>query len=207
MSGNPLFEKYGETIESGHVIFREGDNGEHMYIIQDGIVRITKEISGKQHLLAELSKGDFFGEMAIVSRIKRTATATAFGTVQLLSFDRVGFQGMIEKNAKIAMNVIDKLCRRLQQTNNQIHGLVRNNVKSVIALGLYYKIMEKPKDEQTLSLDTVVKDIAKSLDVSQAVVTEAVNSLSESGIVTISGNALKLKDRGKISVLVESMGG
>lgn len=207
MSGNPLFEKYGSTIESGQTIFREGEDGEHMYIIQNGVVRITKDIGGKQHLLAELSKGDFFGEMAIVSRIKRTATATAHGQVQLLSFDRLGFQGMIEKNAKIAMNVIDKLCRRVQQTNNQIQTLARNNVKSVIALNLYYKIMEKPKDEQFLSLDTAVKDIATVLEVSPAVVTEAVNTLSDAGIVTISGNALRLKDRAKIRVLAENLGG
>src|SRR5690554_3182087 len=120
MAENPLFDKYGQTVSDGTVIFEEGQPGDKMYIIQSGTVRITKRIDNRDHQLAELTKGDFFGEMAIVSNIVRTATVVASGTVEILAFDRQGFEAMIGKNTKIAMNIIDKLSKRLQNANNQI---------------------------------------------------------------------------------------
>ena len=77
MASINLFEKYGMVVDTGKEIFLEGEVGDLMYIIQEGSVRISKLIDGKPHILAVLGKGDFFGEMAIVTRVKRTATATA----------------------------------------------------------------------------------------------------------------------------------
>ncbi|POR04076.1 hypothetical protein AU468_03630 [Alkalispirochaeta sphaeroplastigenens] len=127
VTDNPLFERYGKTVEDGTVLFREDEPGETMYIIQSGAVRIVKTINGRDHVLARLEKGDFFGEMAIVSRTARTATAVAEGTTEILSFDRAGFEGMIAKNTKIAMRVIDTLCRRLQRANQQMQDLAEQS--------------------------------------------------------------------------------
>jgi len=207
MSDSVLFEKYGLSYKPGSVIFSEGDTGDKMYIIQSGRVGISKTIERRQHQLAELIKGDFFGEMAIVTRQKRTATATALDEVGLLAFDRQGFESMIEKNAKIAMNIIDKLCKRLQHSNGLVQDLVRRNVRASIALGLYYRFNEKPEDEQYLSLDQVTKDIAGNLDVDDATVGEALSQLAEGGVVTVNGNAIRLKDKRKLAALAERMGG
>jgi CRP-like cAMP-binding protein len=207
MAANPLFEKYGQTIPAGREIFKEGDEGDRMYIIQSGTVRISKAIDGKQHVLADLGKGDFFGEMAIVSQIQRTATASAVDEVQLLAFDRQGFQAMIEKNAKIAMNVIDKLCRRLEQANSQIQQLFRKNEESLVGLNLYNRFLEKPNDEQVLAYDRAVKEISLSLEVPAEAVARGIEQLSEHGIVTVQGNAIRLKNKTKLSELAEEIGG
>ena len=66
MDKNPLFDKYGTSVPSGTAIFREGEAGDRMYIIQSGVVRITKNIEGVEHTLADLQKGDFFGERDVV---------------------------------------------------------------------------------------------------------------------------------------------
>ncbi|RPJ04756.1 MAG: Crp/Fnr family transcriptional regulator, partial [Spirochaetaceae bacterium] len=108
-----LFEKFGMDVPANKVLFTEGEAGDKMYIIKEGKVKITKRIKGKDHLLAILGKGEFFGEMAIVNRIKRTASAVTMTESRLLEFDRTGFVQMIEKNAEIALSVIDRLCRRL----------------------------------------------------------------------------------------------
>lgn len=207
MAENPLFEKYGQTIPAGRQIFNEGDDGDRMYIIQRGTVRITKAIDGKQHVLADLGKGDFFGEMAIVSQIRRTASATTLEEVQLLAFDRQGFQAMIERNSKIAMNVIDKLCRRLESANAQIQKLFQKNEESLVALNLYNKFYEKPADEQVLALDRAVKDISLALEVPSEAVSRTVDQLAARGVVTIQGNALRLRNADKLSELADEIGG
>jgi CRP-like cAMP-binding protein len=203
MAENPLFEKYGQTFDPGRVIFREGDAGEHMFIIQTGQVRISKTIGGHEHELAVLEKGDFFGEMAIVSRMARTATATAVHSVSLLAFDRQGFMGMIEKNAKIALNIIDKLCRRLQNANGQIQMLFNRNQRSLIALNLYTRFSERGPDEQHLSIDKTVEQISLNLETPPKIVHEHIQALTETGIVAVKGNAIWLLDKSRLNQIAE----
>lgn len=199
MADNQLFDKYGHIIPAGQVIFRENEEGEEMFIIQDGKVRIGKTIGGKEHILAILGKGDFFGEMAIVTRVKRTATATAVTDTHLLSFDRQGFRGMIEKNAKIAMNIIDKLCRRLQHANMQIQHLKRKNAPSLVALNLFYAFEETDKEGQ-IPLERTLEEVSLSLEVPAQEVRSIIEDFSRRGLLSLEGNTLKLLDKEKLKV-------
>jgi CRP/FNR family transcriptional regulator, cyclic AMP receptor protein len=195
---NPLFDKYGQTVRDGTVIFEEGQQGDKMYIIQSGTVRITKKIDNREHQLAELAKGDFFGEMAIVSNIVRTASAVASGSVELLAFDRQGFEAMIGKNTKIAMNIIDKLSKRLQNANSQIQQLVRQNERSMIALNLYNRFLEQDKAEPVLTFDHTVEEIALELESPQTRVSEVLYEFDGAGICKIDGNAIRLRDKKRL---------
>ncbi|MFA7566171.1 MAG: Crp/Fnr family transcriptional regulator [Alkalispirochaeta sp.] len=198
MAENPLFDKYGQTVSDGTVIFEEGQPGDKMYIIQSGTVRITKRIDNRDHQLAELTKGDFFGEMAIVSNIVRTATVVASGTVEILAFDRQGFEAMIGKNTKIAMNIIDKLSKRLQNANNQIQQLVRQNERSMIALNLYNRFQEREGGETSLTFDRTVAGIALELESPQERVSEVLYGFDRAGICGIDGNAIRLRDKKRL---------
>ncbi len=117
-------QKFAKTYAPGTVICREGEEGDEMYIIQKGKVRVSKDFAGSPHLVSVLEKGEFFGEMALVSRTRRSATVTAIDAVELLVFDRDGFYNTITRNARIALTIIDKLCRRLQAAHLKIQHLV-----------------------------------------------------------------------------------
>jgi CRP-like cAMP-binding protein len=206
MAGNELFEKYGMTVDAGKVLFREDEQGEHMYIIQDGSVRISKTMDGKEHTLAVLGKGDFFGEMAIVNQTKRTATATAACTVKLLKFDRTGFLRMIEMNSKMALGVIDKLCRRLQQANLQIQHLVRQNVKGLVALNLHYAYSEQGENTTSLEYPRILRDFSLNMTVPQDRIRRAIDELREKEIVKLEDDQLVLIDPGRLADLAETAG-
>ncbi|MBN1685889.1 MAG: Crp/Fnr family transcriptional regulator [Spirochaetales bacterium] len=201
-----LFDKYGTVYDSGRVIFQEGEEGDQMYIIQEGSVRISKMMGGKEHILAVLGKGDFFGEMAIVNRVRRTATATAAGTVRLLAFDRPGFLGMIAKNARIALNVIDKLCRRLQAANTQIQHLVKRNDKDLIALSLYHSFAENGMEKASLEVHKLARDFSYGLEISQDKVMDFFRELALKGIITAKEGHLFLADRPSLAKIAEGAG-
>ncbi|MFP4363230.1 MAG: Crp/Fnr family transcriptional regulator [Spirochaetia bacterium] len=205
MGDSNLFNKYGQNFDPEKVIFREGEVGEHMYIIQCGTVRITKNINGKEHTLTVLGKGDFFGEMAIVNRIRRTATAVAVEPVEVLSFNREGFLSMIEKNAKIALNVIDKLCRRLQHSNLQIQHLVKRNERSLIALNLYYAFYEHGMEAAVLKVQKVAERMALELEIPERNVMKHLKKLEEEEIIIIKENELLLGDKDRLYALSENV--
>lgn len=200
-----MFEKYGITVDSGKILFEEGDTGDHMYIIQEGSVRISKNIGGRNHILAVLGKGDFFGEMALVTSTTRTATATAASTVELLKFDREGFLNMVEKNARIALNVIDKLCRRLQQANLQIQHLVRKNEKGLIALNLHYAFSEQSGAAEGLDYAKALRELSLNMEFPQDKIRSFIEELKEQGVVKIEGDRLFLTQTDRLKEIADSV--
>ena len=73
---DPLFARFGREYQPGDVLFREGESGDVMFVIQSGAVRIAKSVGGDDKILAILGPGEFLGEMAILNGKPRTATAT-----------------------------------------------------------------------------------------------------------------------------------
>jgi CRP-like cAMP-binding protein len=161
-------------------------------------------MGGKEHTLAVLGKGDFFGEMAIVNRVRRTATATAGETVKYLEFDRKGFLNMIEKNAKIALNIIDKLCKRLQQANNQIQHLKINNAKGLVALNLHYAFAEAGLFNATLDKIKTIRDIAMNLELPPDDVASYIRQFQDERIIRSDDEKMILLDTKALTTLAES---
>jgi CRP/FNR family cyclic AMP-dependent transcriptional regulator len=198
-----LFDYFGRTMKAGATVCKEGDPGATMYIIQQGKVKITKHIAGKEHILAVLEKGDFFGEMALVTRIKRTATVTTLTTVEVLEFDRSGFVDLIKKNAQIALNIIDKLCRRLHNANLKLQHLVPRYDKGLVALSLYYSYKGQGEELDALEFDNLLEEISMDLDLPKQRVTELINEFEKQGIVKIKGDNIILHDEKKLYAITE----
>src|SRR3954452_24235706 len=112
------------------VIFREGDLGTEMYIIQDGVVNIIKHINGEAHLLSRLEKGDFFGEMAVLENVPRTADAVAATEVRTVVINGARFDEMLRKNPEVAVRIIRKYSKRLREANSLLERLVGKAVDS-----------------------------------------------------------------------------
>ena len=201
-----LLQRFTRTYEPGAIVCREGEEGGEMYIIQSGKVRVSKQFGGKAHVVSVLEKGDFFGEMAIVNRIQRTATVTAIDRVELLVFDREGLQNMIARNTRIALTIIDKLCRRLQTAHLKIQHLVKRDAAGLIALHLSSVFQELPTGDASVPFEKCLEDISLSLELPMEEVRKALGSWEASGVLEVRGDTLRLADREKFHQITESVG-
>ena len=129
MSSGGNFDKYGREFAAGTVLFREGDAGEEMYVIQSGKVKITRRVGAHEALLAILPEGEFLGEMSIVSGQPRTATATVVEDAKVLVLDGPVFEAMVSANAEVAIRLIKKLADRLERANAHIEILLHRDPK------------------------------------------------------------------------------
>ncbi len=115
-----------ESFENEAVIVKEGDAGDRMYLIVDGRVRIQKSIKGiGKEALAILATGDFFGEMALVEDIERSADAVAHeGAARLLSIKKDKFESLLFLNKDLAHTILWQFVRtlssRLRETNEKL---------------------------------------------------------------------------------------
>ncbi|HEX7708437.1 MAG TPA: cyclic nucleotide-binding domain-containing protein [Thermoanaerobaculia bacterium] len=116
------------TFAAGERIFAQGDLGTEMFIIQDGVVEIFKHIGGQSHLLSRLEKGDFFGEMALLEALPRTAEALAVTEVRLVAINGSRFDEMLRKNPEVAVRIIRKYSKRLRDANELLEKLVGRKV-------------------------------------------------------------------------------
>jgi CRP-like cAMP-binding protein len=116
------------SYEAGDVIFHEGELGTEMFIIQEGEVDIVKHLGGETHLLSKLERGDFFGEMAILEDVPRTADAVAHTPVKLLAINGSRFDEMLRKNPEIAVRIIRKYSKRLREANTLLEKLAGDHV-------------------------------------------------------------------------------
>jgi len=99
------------TYKSGEAIFHEGDPGVGMYIIEDGRVNIT--LGKQEKLLAVLSNGEFFGEIALLSDTPRTATATAVHESKMLGFFQPDLFGLMETDPKMGNKILHRLAQMI----------------------------------------------------------------------------------------------
>ena len=200
-----LFNTFGLTVEAGKVVFKEGDIGDTMYIIQSGNILISKAIKGKDHQLAVLGKGDFFGEMAIVTNEKRSATAVAKTDSKLLSFDRQGFISMLNKNAKIALNIIEKLCRRVANLHQQIQHLVKGNNRGIMAIHLLYSFEDAKKSGKLLNFDEMLQDVSLNLELPLDNIMDFIEQFEKEGIIKRENGSLKLINKKKLEDVTEKV--
>jgi CRP-like cAMP-binding protein len=116
------------AFSAGDRIFAQGDLGTEMFIIQEGEVHIVKHIGGEQHILSRLEKGDFFGEMALLEAMPRTADAVAVTEVRVVAINGSRFDEMLRKNPEVAVRIIRKYSKRLREANELLERLVGREV-------------------------------------------------------------------------------
>lgn len=106
--------------EPEEFIFKQGDPGDLMYLVQDGEVEVLQDLGGHENQVAILERGDFFGEMAVLEEEPRTHSVRALSTAKLIKIDRAGFQSMLTRNAEIAVRMIRKLSLRLMSAEDML---------------------------------------------------------------------------------------
>jgi len=116
-------------VASGDTLFRAGDQGDAMYLIESGRIRISiTDADQKQIVLAELARGDFFGEMAIIDGKHRSADANVIEDGRLAVLSRERFLRLINDNPIVALEMLSATFSRLRHTDKMLQQRVSRNV-------------------------------------------------------------------------------
>ena len=121
-----------EEMPAGSVLFRKGEAGDAMYLIEAGRVRIhILDEDGDDVTLAELAGGDFFGEMAILDGKPRSASATVTEPARLAVLSREHFHAYVRRNPDLALGMLSAITERLRQTDEMLRQRVTRNLNDV----------------------------------------------------------------------------
>ncbi|MBI4809862.1 MAG: cyclic nucleotide-binding domain-containing protein, partial [Ignavibacteriales bacterium] len=128
---NVIFQSVDETLlrkvynspkkveySNNKIVFEDGDNGNCLYLVISGGVKISKYMrTGEEIVLGILHVGDFFGELDLIDRRKRSARATAIGRCTLVRLGRKAFDLLISSSPAFALNLLHMVTLRLRSNN------------------------------------------------------------------------------------------
>src|SRR5438105_6521478 len=108
------------TYKAGRHVFQEGDPGDGLYVIVDGKVQISCLVGQDQRrVLSRLGPGDFFGEMAVLDELPRSATASAETDIQVYFFLREDLLNILAHSPSLAVSLVKEFSRRMREFNHQ----------------------------------------------------------------------------------------
>jgi CRP-like cAMP-binding protein len=198
-SEDSLFQRFGRDFPRGTVLFREGEPGTEMYVVQRGRVRISKRVGDVEKVLSTLGPGEFLGEMSILSGKPRSATATIAEDARLLVVDAKTFEAMLRANAEIAARMIRKLAERLQQADEQIENLLLPGVSMRLAHYLLRIAERSPGQPVRVPID----ELPGRLGVLQAELDLLVTRLAHAKVVSVVDGVLEVPDAARLKQFLD----
>lgn len=172
-----LLRKFGRQYKTDTYIFREGDAGGDMYYILSGRVRVEKEAGHLKKKLAELGPGDYFGEMAPLIDIPRTASVIAIEDSNIAVIDRETFCHLLVESRGVSLLLLREFSHRLKRTNESIEELTKSWLKLIV---LVYLLKEWPFQKNV----NPAEDLAFYVGENSADIQEILKDLDKEGIIS-----------------------
>ncbi len=118
-----------KTLKTGEVLFRKGEPGSSMYVIEEGEVEILLPVDPpvNEVQLSILKEGEFFGELSLFADTPRTATTRALADTRLVEMQRGDFITFVMERPSIGISMLAEMAKRLQLTNELITSLASKN--------------------------------------------------------------------------------
>jgi phosphoserine phosphatase RsbU/P len=168
---NTLKEKLVEhRFSAGDIVFQDDADGQELYLIAAGRVKIMKQSrEGKDYLIALLHEGDFFGELELIDGRARSATVIALDDCIIYSLHRSHFDLLLHTNHYFAIRLLTALSVRLRSSNFHFMAETDRNIREArLELAKRERLIEATKRlNSTLDLEEVLQII---LDLALAMV-------------------------------------
>jgi CRP-like cAMP-binding protein len=203
MADDQLFQRFGREFPQGTVLFREGEPGKEMYVVQQGRVHVSKQVGEVEKILATLGPGEFLGEMSILNNKPRSATATCAVACKLLVIDAKTFEAMIRGNAEIAVRLIKKLADRLAEADEHIENLLMTDAASRVVHFLAVTAERAPKAATGHRLELRPDELAARVGVKAEQAADVLQKLVKSKIVMVDPDGFLVADVAKLRHFLE----
>ncbi len=161
MNLSGLFDKFGKEFEPGTIVFCEFEPGNDFYLIEEGEVQISKIIKDIDKTMDVLKAGDIFGEMAILEKQPRSATAITLTKVRVLNFNRDNFVTLMTSQSQLALKILVIFSNRIYEAKRRLTILILDDIQAKIA-DTFIMLSQKEKGD---SNNSTTKEIVLHINI------------------------------------------
>ncbi|MBE90364.1 MAG: cAMP-binding protein [Rhodospirillaceae bacterium] len=108
------------TYQAGETIFAEGDIGDQAYIVESGVIEISRNVSGKKVTLGTVEENGIFGEMALIDEATRMATASAVVESVCITVPKVAIQAHLADADPLLRKLVNVLVANARSLSDHI---------------------------------------------------------------------------------------
>ncbi len=190
-------------IAKGSILFKEGDEGEHLYVIIDGKLKLgTSSGDGRENLLSILGPGEMFGELSLFDPGPRTSTATAVTDAKLLSLSHEKVIPWLKQNPEVSLQLLTRLSQRLRRTNEAVGDLVFSDVPGRVAkalIDLGDRFGKTTPEGLLVNHDLTQEELAQLVGASRETVNKALADFAGRGWLKLDGRSVLIADVDRLS--------
>lgn len=190
-------------LTADEVLFEVGETGEEMYIIVEGLLKISVDdpASERQKTIAMLGEGEIVGEMASFGEQERSARATAIKETELLGLKKEDFIELFQQYPRIGLNLVNALSERLLATDKEIHSLTFQNVPGRLAaclLRLAEKFGTTLESGRKIDIELTHKRLAELVGTNRETVSRYMKKFKQAGGVVSESKKIVITDQDKL---------
>lgn len=175
-------------FKKGDFIFREGDRSETLFVINEGIIKISKvSNTGKEHIVRFLFPGDFFGQFALFQEETHYANAEALEDVVICIIHKRDFIVLLEKNPQVTYRFLMELTNKLRQTDEWISDISLLEVDRRLAKLLLVFYKQHSTINQTFELPVAKKELAALIGTTPETVSRKLSQFESLGFIRLIG--------------------
>ena len=214
----PVFQGMNETdllllhkvtrskdFQKGEFIFREGEGSETLFIVKEGLIKLTKtSAEGKEQIVRLLFPGDFFGLFALLRNEKHYTNAEAIGKTVICSVDKKDFLKMMESHSEMSFRFLLALNDRLYEADESVGflGLMEVEQRLARALLLFHDKMKAKNGTFTLPISK--KDLASFIGTTPETISRKLLSFMSQNLINTDGRRnIKILELEQLKLLVD----
>ena len=186
------------SLRRGEILFNEGDDGDQLYVVTDGKVKLGRTSpDGRENLLAILGPGQMFGELSFFDPGPRSATATAVTDVELKSLGHEALSPVLNSHPDVAHALLNQLAGRLRRTNEVVGDLVFSDVPGRVAkalLDLASRFGRRADDGIHVNHDLTQEELAQLVGASRETVNKALADFASRGWLRLEPRSVVILD-------------
>ncbi|TQN28695.1 transcriptional regulator [Haloactinospora alba] len=207
----PLFEALDEEgaaalrasvsevrLGRGQTLFSEGDEGDRLFVILSGKVKLTRTaVDGRENLLSVIGPSEMFGELSLFDPRPRTASAIAVTDVVLAGLSHADLRPFIAAQPQVSLQLLKALATRMRRTNDVMSDLVFTDVPGRVAkqlLDLADRFGKEGEDGLHVHHDLTQEELAQLVGASRETVNKALAEFALRGWIRIEAKAVVLLD-------------
>lgn len=179
----------------GELIFREGDRSESLYVVNRGIIKLTKlEDNGKEHIIRLLFPGDFFGQFALLQEKPHYASAYAADTTGVCRIHRGDFLDILRRDPDTSARFMTALSTQLEEADAWAAVLTLLEADRRLAKMLLYFRQKAAPTSSAFTLPVSKKELAGLIGATPETLSRKLRQLSEGGVLSVARRELRLLD-------------
>ena len=194
-----------KTFKKESVVLFEHETGSALFVIVEGKVKISRvSDDGREVILTILNESDFFGEMAIIDGLSRSANVTAMEDSELFIIQRNDFIGLLQTHPEISISLLKELTQRMRAADLKIKSLSLKDAEGKVATVILQladdigKIKNGTVEIEKLPLQ---HDLANMAGTSRETISRTLHSLVKKELIELKGSKLKILNYEKFKEL------